>query len=258
MKHVVIGDIPTAIASRQDLVEELVRDCRAHRATQGRRARLVFDSNGQALSLYARNDAYRAAIDGADIVHADGAFIVMASSLMTRAPIPQRSATTDFIHDVAERCAKETLSFYLLGATEEVNRLCAEELRRLYPGLQIAGRHNGYFSEDEEGSILADIERARPDVLWIGLGKPREQIFANRHRRRLSAVWVVTAGGCFNFITGHYKRAPLWMQNIGLEWLHRMITGPAGLFRRYVTTIPHALWLTATRTRRDAIDKPFP
>lgn len=258
MKHVVIGDIPAAIASRQDLVEELVRDCRAYRATQGRQARLVFDSNGQALSLYAQNRAYREAVDAADIVHADGGFIVTASSLMTRARIPQRSATTDLIHDVAERCAKEGFSFYLLGATEEVSRLCAEELVRLYPRLQIAGRRNGYFSDDEEESILADIERVQPDVLWIGLGKPKEQIFANRHRRRLSAAWVVTAGGCFNFVTGHYKRAPLWMQKTGIEWLHRMITGPEGLFRRYATTIPHALWLTATRTRREPIEKPFP
>jgi exopolysaccharide biosynthesis WecB/TagA/CpsF family protein len=250
MRHVMIGGVPAATASRSELVDRLVFDCRARRDDPTRRAVLVFDSNAQALSLYATDPAYRAAVDAADIVHADSMFVVFASRVLTAAPVPERSATTDFIHDAAARCAREGLSFYLFGGTEEVNATCARRLEDLYPGLVIAGRRNGFFAAQDEEEILESIAAAAPDVLWIGLGKPKEQMFAARHADRLAAGWVVTAGGCFNFVTGHYSRAPDWMQAAGLEWLHRMATGPDGIARRYVTTLPHAVVLTALRSRR--------
>lgn len=197
--------------------------------------------------MAASEPAYRHAMDRADLIHADGGFIVLMSRWLSGSRIKERSATTDLIHDFAEAAEREGLSFYLLGGTEEVNRQCAEALGRLYPGLRIAGRRNGYFDDDE--AVLADIDLADPDILWVGLGKPKEQLFAARHRARLNARWIVTCGGCFNYITGHYRRAPRWMQKLNLEWLYRAFTDRA-LFRRYATTSPHAIWLAMTRIDR--------
>lgn len=149
---------------------------------------------------------------------------------------------------IAEAASQHGLNFYLLGATEEVNRQCEEKLRITYPRLNVVGRRNGYFNKDEEEGICAAINEAQADIVWVGLGKPKEQLFCVKNRNRLKVAWLVTCGGCYNFITGHYSRAPRWMQNIHLEWLHRMLTNPRELFWRYLTTNPHALYLIATRT----------
>jgi exopolysaccharide biosynthesis WecB/TagA/CpsF family protein len=250
MPHVSVGGIKVATASRAELTRLMAAQCTARRR-DGAAAppQLVFDSNGQALSLAASDPAYRAAMDAADIVHADGAFVVLASRWLSAGPVAERSATTDLIHDFAAAAEAEDLSFYLLGGTEEVNRLCAEKLVELYPRLRIAGRHHGFFGGSDETKVLADIAAADPDLLWIGLGKPLEQMFAVRHRDRLKAAWVITCGGCFNYVTGHYSRAPGWMQKIGFEWLYRAFTDPC-LFRRYLTTSPHAIWVVLRRADR--------
>ncbi|MBI1180357.1 MAG: WecB/TagA/CpsF family glycosyltransferase [Alphaproteobacteria bacterium] len=225
----------------------MVEDCRLARAS-GAAPKLVFATNGQALSLARTNPAIREAFEEADIVHADGAVIVAAANLLTRHRILERAATTDFIHDAAATAVRESLSFYLLGSTESVNAAATAELERRYPGLRIVGRRHGYFDAEEEAAICADITAAAPDVVWVGLGKPKEQLFCVRNRHRIRAGWLITCGGCFNFLSGDYRRAPVWMQRAGLEWLHRMFTGPRTLIWRYLTTNPHALYLIATRT----------
>ena len=199
--------------------------------------------------MTARNRRYRAALDRADIIHADGGFIVTASRWLAGARIAERSATTDLIHDFAEAAAANGLSFYLFGGTEEVNARCAEGLLALHPGLRIAGRRNGYFEARQAHAIIDGINQASPDLLWIGLGKPREQIFAAENAERLRAGWVITCGGCFDYIAGNYRRAPLWMQRANLEWLFRAFSEKR-LFWRYLVTSPHAIWLTLTRADR--------
>src|SRR6185295_6048627 len=211
--------------------------------------KLIFTSNGHSISLAATDREFRRLLDAADMIHADGQPVVMASKL-TRAPIPERTATTDFIHDAAAAARMHGLRFYLLGATEEINARAAEILARDYPGLVIAGRRHGYFHRGEEAEICETINRADVDVIWLGLGVPFEQAFAVRNKRKLKGGWLVTAGGCFNFVAGDYTRAPQWMQNAGFEWLYRLCREPRRLFWRYAVTNPHAIWLMLTRSRR--------
>ena len=253
IEHVFIGGVKVATASRAELTAAIVADC-FERPSGDRHSppRLMFSANGHSLSLSGRDAEYRRALGQADIVHADGGFLVPLSRIVAGAPIAERSATTDLIHDVAAAGLKDGLSHYLLGATEEVNARCAERLRELYPGLVIAGRRHGYFTPGEEARVVDEINSANADVLWIGLGKPLEQFFAVRNRERLRTCWAISCGGCFNYITGHYRRAPRWMQDHGLEWLFRAVTTPR-LLRRYATTSPHALWLALSRVDRRRI-----
>jgi len=246
---VVVGGIPLVTASRQDLTNAMADDCLNARQ-RNVPARLVFDLNGQGLSMYQTHPAFRQAEDLADVVHADGGFLVTLSRRMAGVSIKERSATTDLIHDFSARAAADGLTFYLLGGDEEVNALCAETLVQSYPGLRIVGRRNGFFSPEDEAGIVAEISALKPDVLWVGLGKPKEQVFAARYRHIIKAGWVVPCGGCFNFVTGHYRRAPIWMQRMNLEWLFRMVTNPRQLLWRYVVTTPHALLLGLLRTPR--------
>jgi exopolysaccharide biosynthesis WecB/TagA/CpsF family protein len=250
VEHVFVGGVKAAMLSRAELARHIVVGCLERGAARKTAPpALLFDSNGQGISMAARDRTFAEALNMADVVHADGGFVVLASRFVSGASVPDRSATTDLLHDVAGAGLSSGLSHYLLGATEEVNGACVERLQQLYPGIVIAGRHHGYFASDQETSIIAAIREAAPDILWIGLGKPREQLFAVRHRDALRASWAITCGGCFNYVTGHYRRAPIWMQRSNLEWLFRAVTTPKLLWR-YLTTSPHAIWLAATRIDR--------
>lgn len=248
MEHVFIGGVRVATASRAELTSMIISGAIENRSAP-HEPRLLFDANGQGISLAASDPEYRRTMEQADIIHADGGFLVTLSRFLAGTKIAERSATTDLIHDIAAAGISRGLSHFLLGATEDVNRRCAERLQELYPGVVIAGRHHGFFDPAKAGEIIDEINRAKPDILWVGLGKPREQLFAVCKKELLVAGWIITCGGCFNYITGDYSRAPIWMQDSNLEWLYRAVTSPRLLWR-YITTSPHALWLAFSRRDR--------
>ncbi len=244
---VTIGGLKIACLARGELVSLMVAQCLERRGRAHANPKLVFAANGHAISLAATNAEFRRHHDVADLIHADGQSVVFASRF-TRTPIPQRSATTDFFHDAAQAACASGLRMFVLGGRESVNARCVEIMRAKYPGLEIAGRHHGYFTKAEEPALCEKINASRADIVWVGLGVPLEQTFCARNRDRLRAGWLVTAGGCYNYVTGDYARAPGWMQRFGLEWLHRLWREPRRLFVRYALTNPHAIYLMLTRT----------
>ena len=245
--EVVVGGFRTVCLSRAQLSELMVQDCLAARGTEVA-PKLVFSSNGNSIARAAMDESFRHQHTSADLLHADGQPVVFASKLLTRTPIPERSATTDFFLDACGAASEHGLRFYLLGGTEGANAECARILARMYPGLAIVGRRHGYFSRDDEERICTEINEARADVVWVGLGVPLEQAFCLRNKHRLRAGWLATSGGCFNFVTGAYARAPHWMQRSGFEWLYRVWKEPRRLAWRYAITNPVALFMLMTRT----------
>jgi exopolysaccharide biosynthesis WecB/TagA/CpsF family protein len=247
--HLVVGGVRVAPLSRSEICAVVADECRSRRTKPAspRSSRLLFSSNGHVLSLAARNAEFREALEQADLVHADGQAIVFASKRIPGHSIPERSATTDLMHDLCRRARGEGYSFFLLGGDEDLNARCARMLERIYPDLNIAGRRNGYFDDSQESEVCEEINASGADIVWVGLGKPREQLFCLRNRSALRATWAITCGGCFSFVTGDYRRAPRWMQHTGLEWLFRATNSPK-LFWRYATTNPHAALLLAART----------
>ena len=246
--EVIVGGLRTACIGRKEMTELMVEDCFAAR-TQNLAPKLIFAANGHAIATAALDESFRNNFEQADLIHADGQPIIAISKLLTDTPVPERTATTDFIHDAAAAAAEKGLTFYLLGGTEEANAKSAEILAEKYPGLKIVGRRHGYFSIDEEDDICDEIAAVRPDVLWVGLGVPKEYDFCVRNKHLLQAGWVVTCGGCFNFVTGGYSRAPELLQQTGFEWAYRLFKEPKRLFWRYLTTNPVALFLLFTQTR---------
>lgn len=187
--------------------------------------------------MHGKDAAYDAAMAAADVIHADGMPVVMASRLLTKTPIRGRSATTDLFHDVAEVAAERGLKFFVLGANEDQNKRAVEEMKRLHPQAEIVGRRNGYFSEAENAEVCAEIVASGADVLWVGLGKPKQEIWCHQNREALAGVGVIkTCGGLYAFLCGDAPRAPEWMQSMGLEWLYRLKDDPRRLFKRYMIT----------------------
>ncbi len=246
LRHIRIGGQRVAVASRKELTSALISDCKISPAE--RKARLVFDVNGQGLSLASTSPEYCEAMKAAHVVHADGGFIVTLSRFLGADRISERSATTDLMEDFSQAAVEHSLTVYLLGGTPDANEMCRSALSNQYPGIKIVGNRHGYFSAAEETGIVEDISRLNPDLLWVGLGKPKEQQFLARHGDALRAGWAVTCGGCFNFVSGSYSRAPQWMQKTNLEWSYRLLKNPRQFFWRYAKTNPHALYLALFRT----------
>ena len=241
--HRKVGGMPVALCGEAELTDLMVADIHAHRQQQLDAPVTIFSANGHSLSLYASNPEFAEAMDAAGLIHADGQSIVTMSRLLPGPNIAERTATTDFIHAAARGAAAMNASFYILGAKQAVNARATEVLEQSYPGLRIAGARHGYFDPSEEQEIIDAINASHADVLWVGLGKPREQLFIHRNRHKLRCAWIVSCGGCFDFVAGSYRRAPGWMQAAGLEWVHRAATGPRYLILRYLTTNLHTLWL---------------
>lgn len=205
-------------------------------------------SNGQVLSLYAHNSRVRALFDQADVISADGQPMVTISQMISSSPIPERTSTTD-LFDEASELLPEGTTYYLLGTTPDEIARAAAAVRRRFPRIRLLGYSHGYLDAAGEAALFDELDRLRPDILWIGLGAPREQEFVVRNIARLKSVKVVkTSGGLFNFLSGSRARAPRWMQKAGLEWLYRTLLEPRRLAWRYLVTNPHSLYLLLTRT----------
>ncbi|WP_114007676.1 WecB/TagA/CpsF family glycosyltransferase [Cohaesibacter intestini] len=206
-------------------------------------------ANGQVLSMCALEPGVKALFEQADIIHADGEPLVRASRILAKSKLPERVATTDLVHNTARMAEAEQVSFYFLGASQDEIERAVANMKALYPKLIFAGFRNGYVKPEEEDAVIEAVNAAQPDILWLGMGVPREQDFVSRNKARLTGVGVIkTSGGLFNFLSGKNKRAPQWMQKSGLEWVYRIGQEPKRLFWRYVTTNPHAVWLLLTKT----------
>lgn len=245
---VTVGGLPITAVDRPQAARDIAAAAEAHRR-QGGRPAYITSANGQVLALCGRDAEVRDLFLAADVIHSDGMPMVFVSRFLSRHPLPERVATTDLVHDVMAISAEHGLRHFLLGATAEVNAAAIENLRRLYPDVpEIGGRH-GYFGDDEVEAVIAEINAARPDVLWLGLGVPKEQRFVVAHRDRLTGVGVIkTAGGLFDFLSGLRPRAPMFLQRMGLEWAWRAALEPRRLGKRYLDTNWAALRLLLTRT----------
>lgn len=239
-----VGQLPIDAVDLEETAEAFIAYCLSEE--RRRAARPIFSTsvNGQVLSLCARDRRMTEALLSADSVNADGQPLVLLSRLLCANPLPERVATTDLFPIVARKAARAGVTFFLLGGAEEVNRRAAANTRAAYPGIAIVGRRNGYFSPAEEPAVVAEIVRAKPDILWLSLGVPLEHQFCMRNLRDLRGVGIVkTSGGLFDFLAFARPRAPEWMQASGLEWLFRLCCEPRRLFLRYALTNPHALLL---------------
>lgn len=247
-----VGGLNTWCITGAELAERMVADCMAARSMRGVSEAAVvaksspvcvFSANGQSLALSWTNATFRAAMEEADIIHADGMSVVKASKIMCPRPLPERISTTDFIHDACAVAERAGLSFYLLGGNDGANKATVSYLREKYPNLRIVGRHHGYYDASDEAAVIEDIQQVDPDVLWVALGKPRQEYDALRFRDALPNVgWIKTCGGMLDYYGGGIPRAPIWVQKIGFEWSWRILQEPRRLAWRYLTTNMIAIW----------------
>lgn len=250
--RVCVGGIVLTALSRIEWAEWMRKHCLANRLSSHDQPMVVFSANGQTIATCHKDKAFHSLITQADAVDVDGQPAVIASKLLTKTPLPERVATTDFFHDAAAMAQENGLNFYFLGATQESLDTAVAEIRKQYPALNIVGFRNGYFSIKDEPSIIDAILASKADVLWIGLGVPKQEEFVIRNRHNLKGIgWVKTCGGLFDHFSPDIKRAPKWMQKCCLEWFFRMLQEPSKFAYRYLTTNFVAAWLLLTKTHEE-------
>ncbi|GAB6931789.1 WecB/TagA/CpsF family glycosyltransferase [Calditerricola satsumensis] len=208
------------------------------RAVEDGRTVHVVTANPEIVMQARRNPDYAAAVRGADLIVPDGVGILIGARLLGRA-IPERVAGYDLLHRLMAEADRRRWRVFLLGATPEANEGALRALQRQYPGAVYVGHHHGYFGPDEEEAVVRRIEDARPHLLFVSLGVPRQELFIARHKHRFTGVCMGT-GGSFDVLAGKVKRAPLLWQRLGLEWLYRLIQEP-WRWRRMLD-LPRFLW----------------
>lgn len=246
-----IGGLKVEALGLEATAQAFVDYCTSPERRHAGRPLFSTSTNGQVVSLCARDHRIKTMFMKADSINADGQPMVTLSRFLSRNPLPERVATTDLFPAVAALAEKAGLSFYILGASERVNRRAVEATQRRFPNLRIVGRRHGYFSRGrDEEEVCAEIAALKPDILWVSLGAPLEQEFCIRNLHRLEGVGIVkTAGGLLDFVSLEKPRAPVWMQRSGLEWLFRTSREPKRLLMRYLTTNPHAMMVMLATMR---------
>lgn len=178
----------------------------------------------------------------ADYVLTDGRPMLPMAALLG-ITIPERIDGIGLMYKLLRLADREGFSIYLLGARQEIVEECVRRLGQNHPGARVVGYRNGYFKEPEIPAIAAAVRAAAPDFLFLGMGSPMKERLADEWKEQLGARVIQGVGGSFDVMAGIVKRAPLWMQRVGIEWLYRVLQEPRRMFWRYVKTNGSCLWL---------------
>lgn len=205
--------------------------------------------------LWADKDATLKEIyNSADLGLADGVPVVWASKFLGK-PVRGRVTGLDLLPAFASVAAKKGYSFFLLGAKPGIAAILADFLTTKYPGLKIVGHYSPpmaeRFAENENLRICEKINRAKPNVLWVSLTAPKQDIWIYDNMSRFQTNIAIGVGGAFEVTAGLIPRSPKWMQAAGLEWLFRFMREPRRMFKRYFIEAPRFVPLVLVQKLRD-------
>ena len=188
---------------------------------------------GKVVMMQTDKELEKSVID-ADIINADGQAIVWAANLLGY-KLPERVSGIDLMEELVKRSFKNGYKCFFFGATEEVVTKLVNIYAMQYSEDIIAGYRNGYFDKEEEEGIALQITESGANILFVAITSPKKEIFLNTYKKQLQNVnFIMGVGGSFDVIVGKVKRAPLWMQNIGLEWFYRFLQEPKRMWKRYL------------------------
>ncbi|MBL8859737.1 MAG: WecB/TagA/CpsF family glycosyltransferase [Planctomycetes bacterium] len=201
-----------------------------------------------------RNDDFRELCAQADVVVADGMPLLWASRAQ-KTPLPERVAGSNLISSLSAAVAQRRGRVFLLGGDASTAEDAARVLARRHPELIVCGLESSYIGADIDAETVARLGRrlrwSRPDLVFVALGSPKQERLIQALRAEYDAAWMIGIGISFSFLAGRVKRAPRWMQKLGLEWVHRLSQEPRRLAKRYlIDGIPFGVRLLVTSAAR--------
>ena len=208
----------------------------------GGKAITVMYANIHVLNTSWRDRDLRPILNSADIVYCDGSGVRLGAWLLGHR-LPPRMTGADWMEQLCAACAGRGTSLYLLGSRPGVADRAAEALQVQCRGLNVVGTHHGYLQDSAvSAAAITAINAARPHILFVGMGTPIQERWISEHRHELEVPVVWAVGALFDFIGGFQRRAPRWMLDHSLEWLHRFWVEPRRMWRRYIVGNPLFVW----------------
>jgi len=190
--------------------------------------RVIFAQNALTVMKSRRNGQLFKALQSAHRLIPDGKGITCLATL-TGVGISERVTGVELMKNLLKNASKESQRVFLLGARQSVIENVGQKIRSNFPGIDICGVRNGYFDKEEESEILDLINENSPDLLFVGMGTPLQELFLYRNRENIQASVCMGVGGSFDVMCGEVNRAPKFMQNFALEWVYRVYKQPKRL-----------------------------
>ena len=238
-----IGPIELDAASREHMIESILDKALTASSTHH-----VATANAQFYVLAESDSVFRDCLNRAEFVCADGFSMGLATQVLHGKKV-DRLAGVDLVEEICKRGAKSGLRIFFFGGRSGSAAALAEMMTQRYPGLHIAGVScppMGFEkSELSLSAVLSQIRGAKPHVILVALGAPKQELFIDQYLRNLGVPVAIGVGGSFEILTGVTRRAPEFIQRAGCEWLYRLGQEPRRLWRRYVLGNPEFLWLVS-------------
>jgi N-acetylglucosaminyldiphosphoundecaprenol N-acetyl-beta-D-mannosaminyltransferase len=182
------------------------------------------------------------ALMDADLVHSDGIGIWAASRLLKNSTLRHRFNFTDYSIRFLNECQINGWSLFILGGSDDILALARKNIKEMFPRLKLTGTMNGYENVEMEGNVRL-INESSPDILWVGMGTPKQELWVYSHKKELECNVVQCVGDLITFLAGKKARGPLIVRQLGFEWLVRLSYHPLKYFDRYVIGIPVFIYL---------------
>lgn len=201
----------------------------------------IYTPNTEIVMEAKKDESLKNILNGGSIVIPDGIGLIYAAKIKKK-NLPERVTGCDISFEMLDLAQREGYSIFLLGGKEGVAKEAGENLKKDYPNIKLAGVQNGYFkgahigysNHEEEKVIIETINNSGADILFVGLGAPKQEVWINENKGRLNCKVVIGNGGTVDILAGRIERAPEFFQKLGLEWLYRLVKDPKRIKRQMV------------------------
>lgn len=194
------------------------------------RTAVIYTPNTEMVMMAENDMAFKDVLNGADLVIPDGIGLIHASKIH-HLGLTDRVPGIELMERILRYCHTTRRSIYLFGGKPGTADLAGQKILEKYPNIIIKGIENGYFGPEDENRIIDNINEAKPDVLFVALGAPKQEKWIAKHRRTLNAHISMGIGGSLDVYAGNVKRAPVFFQKLGIEWMHRLLKEPSRIGR---------------------------
>lgn len=208
--------------------------------------------NPDCLNIAFNNSSYKEVLVKTDRIFADGIGVHLGCNLLN-VSMKANLNGTDLFPLICEMAQAEGLSIYLLGGKPGVTDTMVEKLNEKYSALTIAGHRHGYFDDTDTPGIIENINRSNADILFVAFGAPKQDLWIFEHKEQLNVGLAMGVGGLFDFVSQRIARAPMWMREIGLEWVYRLMQEPGRMWRRYIIGNPLFLYRVWRQKRSSSL-----
>lgn len=195
--------------------------------------RAIYTPNTEIVMAAKKDHELKSILNKGDLIIPDGIGLIYASRIKKR-PLKERVTGFDLTIRLLEIGNNHGYSVYLLGGKEGVAKAAKENIKKKYPNINVVGCHNGYFENEEEVRIIEEINEKKPDMIFVGLGFPKQERWIDTNKERIQGKVIIGNGGVMDIFAGNVKRAPEIFQKLGLEWLYRLIQDPSRIKRQLV------------------------